>query len=58
MAVEGELSHQFFITFCCSVTDGSRSCLIKMTSDMEVCVKQKCVTEFLHVENIAPIEIH
>ena len=29
-----------------------------MVCDMEVCMKQKCVTEFLDVENMAPIDIH
>ena len=27
-----------------------------MASDMEVCMKQECVTEFLHAEEIAPID--
>ena len=27
-------------------------------SDMEVCMKQRCVTEFLHVEKDAPKDIH
>ena len=30
----------------------------KMVSDMEVHMKQKRGTEFLHVEKIAPIDIH
>jgi len=25
---------------------------------MEVCVKQRCITEFLHKEKIAPTDIH
>ena len=29
-----------------------------MASDVEVWMKQRCVTEFLHVEKIAPIDIH
>jgi hypothetical protein len=29
-----------------------------MTSDMEVRMKQRCVTEFLHAEEIAPTDIH
>ena len=29
----------------------------KMTSDMEVCMKQRCVIEFLHVEKVALIGI-
>ena len=30
----------------------------KMTSDMEVYMKQRCATEFLYVEKIASIDIH
>ena len=30
----------------------------KMTSDMEEHLKQRCVTEFLHVEKMAPTDIH
>ena len=30
----------------------------KMVSDMEVCMKQKCVIEFLCVEKKAPTDIH
>ena len=30
----------------------------KMVSDMEVHVKQRCVTEFLHAEKMAPTDIH
>jgi len=30
----------------------------KTASDMEVCMKQRCVIEFLHAEKIAPIDIH
>ena len=30
----------------------------KMASDMEVHMKQRCVIEFLHVEKIAPNDIH
>ena len=30
----------------------------KMAFDMEVRVKQRCVTEFLHAKNMAPIDIH
>jgi hypothetical protein len=31
---------------------------VKMASDMEVLTKQRCVTEFLHAEKIAPVDIH
>jgi len=30
----------------------------RMVHDTEVCMKQWCVTEFLHAERIAPIDIH
>ena len=30
----------------------------RMASDMEVCMKQRCDTEFLHVEKIVPTDIH
>ena len=30
----------------------------KLASDMEVCMKQRCVIEFLHAEKIAPNDIH
>jgi len=30
----------------------------KMAYDMEVRMKQRCVTEFLHAEKIAPSDIH
>ena len=30
----------------------------KMTSDMEVCVKPRCVIEFSHVEKTASTDIH
>ena len=30
----------------------------KMASDMEVRMKQRCVTEFLHAEKLAPNDIH
>ena len=52
MAVEVEPSHQYSVTYCYHVTDGSRG-----ASDMEVWMKQKFVTEFLHVEKMALIDI-
>ena len=30
----------------------------QMAADMEVHMKQRCVTEFLHVEKMAPSDIH
>jgi len=29
-----------------------------MASDVEVCMKKRCVTEFLHAEKLAPLDIH
>ena len=31
---------------------------VKIASDVEVCLKQECGTEFLHVEKIVPTDIH
>ena len=31
---------------------------VKMVSDMEVCMKRRRVTEFFHVEKMAPTDIH
>ena len=46
MAVEVETSHQYFITWFCHVTYGSRGAQSdKMASDVEVQMKQRCVTE-------------
>ena len=30
----------------------------RMVSNMEVCMEQRCFTEFLHVEKMAPTDIH
>jgi len=30
----------------------------RIVSDMEVCMKQRCVIKFLHVEKIPPFHIH
>ena len=30
----------------------------KIMSDMEVCMKQRCVSPFLHMEKMAPTDIH
>ena len=58
MAVQAEPSHQYPIPFCCCVTDGSRGALWQNGAwHMEVQMKQRCVTEVLHVETIAPNDI-
>ena len=30
----------------------------KTSSDMEICMKQECVSEFFHAQKMAPTEIH
>ena len=30
----------------------------KVVSDMEVCIEERCVTEFHHAEKMAPLDIH
>jgi len=58
MVVETEPSHQYPITCCCQLTDGSGGAVWQNGSDMEVCMKQRQVTEFLYVEKMAPIDIN
>jgi len=58
VAVESEPSQQYSVPFCCHVTGGSNRQSDSMASDMEVRMKQRCVTEFFHVEKMAPIDIH
>ena len=56
MAVEVEPSHQYSITFY--VTDVTEGQSDKMASDMEACMKHRCVNEFFHAEKMAPTDIH
>ena len=60
MTVEVEPSHQYSITCCCHVTDGSkRGSLTEWhLKKMEEHMKQRYVSEFLRVEKMAPIDIH
>ena len=58
MAAEVKPSCQYSITFCCSATDGAKGQSDSMMSDIEVCIEQRCVTEFLHLEKMAPTDIH
>ena len=51
MAVEGEL-------LLCDRWQTAEGQSDRMASDMEVQMKQKCATEFLHVEKMAAIHIH
>ena len=50
MRVEVEPSHQYSVKFCCvqqMATEGQSN---RMVSEVEVHMKQRCVTKFLHVE--------
>ena len=59
MAVEVEPSHQYPITCCCYVTDGSRGAIWqKGIWHGSVCMEQRCGTKFLHAEKTVPIDIH
>ena len=58
MAVEFEPSCQYPITFCCVRQKAAKWQFDKMMSDMEVCLKQRCGVEFLHVEKMEPIDFH
>ena len=58
MAVGIQPSCKHFIPFSFCATDGSGGQPGKMESDMEGHMKQRCGTEFLHVEKIAPIDSH
>jgi len=55
---EVEPSCQCPLTFHGYVTDGSRGAVWEMTSDVQVHMKQRYVTEFVHELKIAPIDIH
>ena len=56
MAAEIEPSHQtLHYTLWQMAAEGQSD---KMASDMEVCVKQMGVTEFLYEEKTAPTDIH
>jgi len=54
--VEGEPSHQYSITLYCYVTDGSRGAVWQNGLNMEAHMKQSCVTEYLHAEEITPTD--
>ena len=53
MAVESEPSGQYSVVFVAAEGQSDNK-----ASDMEVWMKQRCVTEFLHVEKMAPTDIH
>jgi len=58
MAVEVEPSCQYSITFCCVWQKAAEGQCDEMASDAEVHTEQRCVTEFLHADEIAPIGIN
>jgi len=57
-AVYVKPSHKYPVTLCCHVTDGRKGQSDTMMSDMEECMKQRCGTEFLNAEKLAPTDIH
>ena len=57
MAVRTEPSHQYSITLV-AVRQMAAGQSDQMVSDVEVLMKQRCVTEFLHAEKMAPTDIH
>jgi len=55
MAVEAGPSHQYSVTCCCHVMEGSREAVGE--NGVCVCIKQKGVVKFLHVEKMVPTDI-
>ena len=58
MAVEVEPSSQYPLHFVAVGQMAIEEQSDKIVSDMEVCMKQKWVTEFLHVEKMTSVDIH
>ena len=58
MAVEVEPFCQYSVNFVAMGQMTAEQQSDKMASEMEVRMKQRCITEFLHVEKIAPSDIH
>ena len=59
-AVEVKPSHQCPTT-CCCVTDAgvvAEGQSNRIASDVEVLMKQRCVTEFFHAEKVVPTDIN
>lgn len=56
--VEAEPSRQYSITCCCYVMHGSSGASDRMASDIELGMKQRCVIEFLSVENTVRTDIN
>ena len=57
MLVEAEPSHKYLLHVVVMQQMAAEVQSDKMASDMEEHMKQRCVTEFLHVEKIASIHI-
>jgi len=57
MAGEVEPSHQYSFTFCSIQHMAEEGKSDRMASDLQVHMKQRCVTELLHVEKITPYDI-
>ena len=58
MTVEAESSHQYSVTFCCRVTDGSKGTVWQNGIWHGSAYDAKCGIEFLHNEKIALTDIH
>jgi len=58
MAVEVEPSHQRLLHFVAVQQIAVEGKSNRMESDTEVRMKQRSLIEFLHVEKIAPLDIH
>jgi hypothetical protein len=58
IAVQVETSANILLSFVAVRRMAAEGQFDKMVSDMEVYMKQRCVTELLHAENIAPKDIH
>jgi len=56
MGVEIEPIHQYPVTFCCCVKDGSRGG-DQMASNVEAPIKQVCVINLSTWKNIVPTDI-
>jgi len=58
ITAEVEPSHQYSIIFCCRVKIATEGHSDKMSSDMEMHMKPRCVIEFVHMEKMAATDIH
>jgi hypothetical protein len=58
LAIEIEHSHRYFISFVAVRQIAAEEPSGKMAPDMKVHTRQKSATEFLHREEIAPVDIH